>query len=94
MANAIIDGMKLTVDKFGRVILPKAIRVRLGLGSGTALEATESPDGLLIRRAAQRPSLVLQDGMLVHTGRAPRDFDWDQLAQDLERDRGNDLAGL
>lgn len=94
MVYGMINGMKLHIDKSGRVVLPKAIRHRLGLSAGAALEATESPDGLLIRRALQRPSLVQTDGLLVHTGKAPRGFEWAQLTEELEQERIRDLAGL
>jgi AbrB family looped-hinge helix DNA binding protein len=64
--------VKLTIDKFGRIVLPKAIRMRLGLSAGTLIEATESAGGLLLRPLTQRPSLIKVDGILVHTGKAPR----------------------
>lgn len=94
MANAIIDGMKLHVDNFGRIVLPKALRVRLGLGTGTVLEVAESADGLLLRRVEQRPSLVQEEGVLVHTGKAPNGFVWEQLSDQLEQERIKELIGF
>ena len=41
MPNGIINGMKLKVDKAGRVILPKPLRDRMGLQEGSELDAVD-----------------------------------------------------
>src|ERR1700689_1104220 len=88
-----INGMKLRVDKSGRVVLPKPLRQRLGLRSGAILEATEAADGLLLRPITQHPSLVEQNGFLLHTGRPDSGFDWEQLSSDLEEEKLRDILG-
>lgn len=88
-----INGMKLRLDKSGRVVLPKPLRQRLGLGAGTTFEATEAAGGLLLRPLAHRPSLIERDGFLVHTGQASRTLDWQSLADDLEQERLRDIFG-
>jgi AbrB family looped-hinge helix DNA binding protein len=88
-----IDGMKLQLDKSGRVVLPKPLRQRLGLRAGTAFEATEVGEGVLLRPITQRPSLVERDGFLVHTGEADRGLDWQQLFEDVEQERLRDILG-
>lgn len=88
-----INGMKLHLDKSGRVVLPKPLRQRLGLRAGTAFEATEAAEGVLLRPITRRPSLVERDGFLVHTGQASRSFDWQQLSDDLEQERLRDILG-
>jgi len=88
-----INGMKLRLDKSGRVVLPKPLRQRLGLRAGTTFEATEAGDGVLLRPLKERPSLVEQDGFLVHTGQATRAFDWRALFDDLEQERLRDILG-
>ncbi len=85
--------MKLRLDKAGRVVLPKPLRQRLGLRAGIALEATEAAEGILLRPITQRPSLVERHGFLVHTGQATRAFDWQQLSDDLEQERMQDVFG-
>ena len=63
--------MKVTVDKHGRVLIPKPIRDRLGLEAGTELELSVQPDEngeALMLRPAARPTLIWRDGVLVHTG--------------------------
>jgi AbrB family looped-hinge helix DNA binding protein len=88
-----INGMKLRLDKSGRVVLPKPLRQRLGLRAGATFEATEGPDGVLLRPITQRPSLIERDGFLVHTGQPVRAFDWEQLSEDLEQERLRDILG-
>lgn len=88
-----INGMKLRLDKSGRVVLPKPLRQRLGLRAGTTFEATEAAEGLLLRPVTEHPSLVERNGFLVHTGQATRAFDWQQLSRDLEEDRLGDILG-
>jgi hypothetical protein len=41
----------------------------------------------------QRPSLVERNGFLVHTGEATRPIDWEDLTDDLERERLKDILG-
>ncbi len=89
-----MNGMKLHIDKSGRVVLPKPVRVRMGLVEGAHLEATESADGILLRPVAHRPSLLKKNGVLVHTGKAPRGFDWERLTESVEDERMKDIVGL
>ena len=83
--------MKLRPDKSGRLVLPKALRQRLGLRAGTTFEATEAAEGVLLRPLIHGPSLVDRDGFLVHTGHATRAFDWQELSEDLEQERLRDI---
>jgi AbrB family looped-hinge helix DNA binding protein len=88
-----MNGMKLHLDKSGRVVLPKPLRQRLGLRAGATFEATEAAEGLLLRPVTERPSLVERNGFLVHTGQATHTFDWQQLSTDLEEERLRDILG-
>jgi len=86
--------MHIKVDKAGRIVLPKQVRERLRLGAGTKLELRESSQGLMLRPVAQRPSMVQKDGIWVHLGKAPHDFSWDRIVEDLRDERMKDVAGL
>jgi AbrB family looped-hinge helix DNA binding protein len=88
-----MNGMKLRLDKSGRVVLPKPLRQRLRLRAGTTFEATEAADGVWLRPVAQRPSLVERDGFLVHTGEMKRALDWQELSIGLEEERLRDILG-
>jgi len=67
--------MTIRMDKAGRVILPKAVRDRLGLQAGADLEIQETPEGIVLRPANRRPSLVKKGNFLVHTGEVPPGYD-------------------
>jgi AbrB family looped-hinge helix DNA binding protein len=88
-----INGMKLNLDKSGRLVLPKSLRQRMGLRAGATLEVIQGVDGLLLRPIAQRPSLVESNGFLVHTGQATEGFDWQRLTEDLEWERTLEIIG-
>lgn len=88
------NGMELHVDKAGRIVLPKKVRDRLRLRPGSALKVEEGPEGLFLRPVERRASLVEKDGILVHMGEAPPDFDWNRAVEEHREERIRDLAGL
>ena len=58
----------LAVDKFGRILIPKAVRKRHGWSPGTALVLTDDRQSVRLERAVtatSAPALTLQDGHLV-----------------------------
>ncbi len=66
--------MKTSVDRFGRVLVPKKLRTHAGLKPGTALEAVEAEDGVLLRPVRRKPDLIRKDGVLVYTGEVAGDL--------------------
>jgi len=76
--------MTLKVDKAGRVILPKQLRDRLGLRAGSDLEIQEIPEGVVLKPAGRRPSLVRKGSFLVHTGEIPAGYD---IVKAIDEDR-------
>ena len=52
------NGMRTTIDKAGRVVVPAAIRERAGLTPGTELEITVDEFGVRLERVAPGPRLV------------------------------------
>ncbi len=83
--------MTVKVDKAGRVVLPKPVRDRLGLHEGSDLEMEETPEGVVLKPAERRASLVRKGSFLVHTGKLPPGYDLlKAIDQDREdRDRKN-----
>ena len=65
-----VNGMELRIDKAGRIVVPKPLRERLGFKPDTELEAIKQPEGVLLKRVEQRPSMVKMDGLWVHQGGA------------------------
>jgi AbrB family looped-hinge helix DNA binding protein len=52
------NGMKTTIDKAGRVVIPAQLRDRAGLAAGTELEVTLDELGIRLERVAPGPRLV------------------------------------
>lgn len=57
--------MRTTIDKAGRVVLPAAVRSRLGLVPGTELEVRVDDFSVRLIRAAPGPKIVRKGGRLV-----------------------------
>ncbi len=71
----------LLISSKGQIVLPAALRRRLGLGAGTRLEVLEEPDGVKLRvvRSIPKANLARLAGMVTAPARGvPRrlqDFD-------------------
>lgn len=87
MADGIIYGMKLRMDKAGRVVFPKPLRKRLGVGSEMELEAVEQAGGILLRPLMQKPSMILVDGLWIHQGAAEPGADWEHVLDEIREER-------
>lgn len=85
--------MTLRIDKAGRIVLPKPIRDRLGLGPGADLELSESPEGLLLKPVQRRPSIAQRGELLVHQGVLPKDYNWNRLVEDAREERIRGVSG-
>ena len=57
--------MKATIDKAGRVVIPAAIRSKVGLQPGAALEVVVDDGSIRLLRAVPRPKLVRAGKRLV-----------------------------
>ncbi len=79
--------MKLKIDKAGRIVVPKPLRERLGFRPDTELVAMEQPDGVLLKRVEQRPSMVKVDGLWVHQGSAEPGANWERVLEDIREER-------
>ena len=79
--------MELRIDKAGRIVVPKPLRERLGFKPDTELEAIEQPDGMLLKRVEQRPSMIKVDGLWVHQGRSEPGAIWERILEDVHEER-------
>jgi AbrB family looped-hinge helix DNA binding protein len=59
------NGMTTTIDKAGRVVIPAAIRERLGLLPGTPLTVVADDGAVTLTPAVPPPRLVRRHGRLV-----------------------------
>ena len=82
--------MKTTIDKAGRVVIPRPIREKAGLGPGAEIEITLDGFAVRIARAVEGPKIERRGKRLVVQPSAPaskrRDVDVaDLVARERER---------
>jgi AbrB family looped-hinge helix DNA binding protein len=89
-----IKRVKIKIDKAGRVVIPKSVRERFRFGEGGELQLEEFPGGIFLTPLRLAPSMVRENGNLVHLGRVPRCFDWNQFIEDIREEQIKELSGL
>lgn len=62
--------METTLDRFGRVVIPKEIRDILGLKPGELLKVEQSNDEVVLKPLREEPPIKVKDGVLVYAGTA------------------------
>ena len=82
--------MEATLDRFGRIVIPKRVREDFGLHVGSVLEIEERNDQIVLSVRREEPDLVREDGVLVYTGEAVGDLE--QAVEAQHRSRGRDVA--
>ena len=60
--------MKITIDRAGRIVVPKSLRERFNLVAGTELEIEARGEFLQLSRTGAEPALLRKKGILVHHG--------------------------
>ncbi len=60
--------MKITIDKAGRIVIPKSIRERYHLQPGTELQIESEADGISLKICDTEPSIIRKKGIFVHHG--------------------------
>ncbi len=66
--------METTLDKFGRIVIPKRVRDDLGLKPGAVLQIEQADQKILMEPVNEGPQVVVKDGVLVFTGTATGDI--------------------
>ena len=61
--------MLTTLDKFGRVIIPKRLREHLGINLETKLNISEDDRRIVIEPIKEEAPVVDREGILVFTGK-------------------------
>ena len=82
--------MEATLDRFGRIVIPKRVREDLGLRVGSVLEIEERNDQIVLSVRREKPDLVREDGVLVYTGEAVGDIE--RAVEVRRRSRVRDVA--
>ena len=76
--------MRLRVDKFGRMIIPKPMRRRMGIEPGTDVEVREDGKELRVIAVQDEPAVIRKNGLLMCTAKPLVDLD-DAIRQDREK---------
>ena len=89
----------VTLDRFGRIVIPRELRQRHGWRPGTVLELQDGPDGCavgsVLTRTAPPAGLEWRDGLLVCSATATADItDLAAWRDTLDAERDRDLSGL
>lgn len=66
--------METTLDKFGRIVIPKRVRDDLGLKPGAVLQIEQADQGILMEPVNEGPHVVVKNGVLVFSGTATGDL--------------------
>ncbi len=82
--------MQASVDKFGRIIIPKSIRKHLGLRAGSVLDIEQLDHKILLKIHDEEPRLKKECGFLVFVGKPIGDLDG--ALGKLREDRLEDLG--
>lgn len=84
--------MIVTIDKAGRLVVPKQFREQFNLVAGTELEVAATGDAITLRRASNEPQLVRKHGLLVHHGPERVALDVGEFVRAERRARGHRLG--
>ena len=79
--------MKLRLDKLGRVLLPKPLRLRYGLRPGMELDVNEGAQEIVLRPAKSGPTMVNDRGVWIHQGVPVGDVDFGKALREDREDR-------
>jgi AbrB family looped-hinge helix DNA binding protein len=92
--------MEVKIDDYGRIVIPKEVREKLGIESGSTLEVrvgseVESGGMITLRPKGQKPALQRKGELLVHSGKlTEEDFDVVEQIRSVRRERAQKHAGL
>jgi AbrB family looped-hinge helix DNA binding protein len=87
--------MQVSIDKAGRILVPKPVRDRLGLREDCKLELVETPEGFFLKPPNRRSGVSRdKDGWLVISGEPTGTIDWDRLVEADREERMEKIAGL
>ncbi len=91
--------MEVTIDDYGRIVIPKAVREKLGIEPGTSLEirvdlGRETGGAITLKPKGQKPALQQKGELLVHSGKLAEDeFDVVEQIRSERRERARRHAG-
>ena len=67
--------MEATLDRFGRIVIPKKIREDFHLQVGSPIRIEEGEGEIILKPVEGEPNLVKKDGVLVFSGKVVGDVE-------------------
>jgi AbrB family looped-hinge helix DNA binding protein len=92
--------MDIQIDDYGRIVIPKEVRDRLGIESGSVLEIRvdleeKTGGAITLKPRGREPALQQKGELLVHTGElTDESFDVVEQIRSERRGRARKHAGL
>jgi AbrB family looped-hinge helix DNA binding protein len=65
--------METTIDRFGRIVIPKDVRDDMGLEAGAVLQIEKEGEKIVLQPVQGEPKVMEKKGILVFTGTAVGD---------------------
>ncbi len=84
--------MQISIDKAGRLLIPKPVRDQYRLFPGASLELEKKTDGILLKIESRGPSLIRKQGILIHHGSQTVNIDIAGFVNDERERRSNEIA--
>jgi AbrB family looped-hinge helix DNA binding protein len=85
---------KLTIDKAGRVVIPKSFRDELRLSSGDSLEIESQGDEFILRPVREEATMFKKDGMwVIKTGKPLTVATVNAIIESVREERHRDILG-
>lgn len=98
LSQITLSDMEAKIDDYGRIVIPKEVRDKLGIESGTSLEIRvdgKEEGAITLRPKGQKPALQQKGELLVHSGKLTEaDFDMVDQLRTERRQRARKHAGL
>ncbi len=79
--------MEATIDKFGRIVIPKEIRDLFGLKPGSTLNVNTSREEITLKPVSEEPPLSRKKGVLTITAAIQENRDIVSVIEDNRNDR-------
>ena len=84
----------LTIDKAGRIVLPKPVRDELQLSAGDSLEVESSDGQVILRPARSKGRMYKKQGVWVMHGGSPLSADFvEKTIRQVRREREDRFLG-
>ena len=90
--HVFLANMLVTIDKYGRILIPKIIRERLGLKINDRLLIEDELNKLVIKLVEVESSVVEEGGLLVYVG--DMDGDINVALQNVRAERDANVLDL